>query len=540
MNIQFKQILKAFTFLFIISFISCEKDLYEDNIKDSSKNIKVSHISLNDLDKIISSKINERISMIKKLNVEKNKIQNKIEYNSSLDLYIDTENGTLINNNGEISYTFPIFRESENNLENIIFKSTITGEIETYIAKYNVTPEEFLNLTYDEISTLDQELQKATASGWYIICVDTQIQTGVSAPLDNGDLTGNFGYQTIWQTTGTTCYFIDNSGSSPNYSPIVISNNPASNGGGGATTTVGVSTSPGTSPDLLNIKVFIKALPDDLENHYSQNPDAQESINNFLLINNSTQESQEVIIEILQASIQNNIPLIKLIRVVDQLTKPCQAKIILRSILLNSDYNELIKNSLIFPNDTGVYFNDLPSSEMPLSTIGAFTVKEPYYLEAPDTGYVIGITFNTNYLTTATDLGIVVLSYHELLHAYFIDLYHQGNLLVQYPGYTDLNDAFTNYYLNSNIATAAALDNELHDKFVDFIDPIAQAIVNYCQTNGINGVNLDYAKKLVWGSLYGTSTFTENLTEAEELEAQTLIAYENYNYPSAKGTKTCN
>lgn len=43
-----------------ISFTSCEKDLYEDGIKNSSRNISVKDVSLSNLDKTTLSKINEK------------------------------------------------------------------------------------------------------------------------------------------------------------------------------------------------------------------------------------------------------------------------------------------------------------------------------------------------------------------------------------------------------------------------------------------------------------------------------------------------
>jgi len=53
-------------------------------------------------------------------------------------------------------------------------------------------------------------------------------------------------------------------------------------------------------------------------------------------------------------------------------------------------------------------------------------------------------------------------------------------------------------------------------------------------------VDLEYARKLVWGGLNGYNVFEDNLTETEQNEAQTLLAYENFNDTSnAKGTKTC-
>lgn len=55
-NIKSKFGIFAIVLTIFIFASSCEKDLYEDNIKNSSKNIKVSHISLKDLDKKISTK----------------------------------------------------------------------------------------------------------------------------------------------------------------------------------------------------------------------------------------------------------------------------------------------------------------------------------------------------------------------------------------------------------------------------------------------------------------------------------------------------
>ncbi|AUC74277.1 hypothetical protein [Olleya sp. Bg11-27] len=83
-------------------------------------------------------------------------------------------------------------------------------------------------------------------------------------------------------------------------------------------------------------------------------------------------------------------------------------------------------------------------------------------------------------------------------------------------------------------------DKEMHDIYIHFIDQIAESIVAYCIYNDITGVNLEYAKKLVWGGLNGNAIFSETLTIEEQLEAQTLLAYENSNITAnAKGEKDC-
>jgi hypothetical protein len=118
---QFSKLLALFTSLLIFTFYSCEKDLYENQIQNEQNNISMQKVRLQDIEKAMSEKINQKIISIKEQKKKSINEQGKFEYNSSLDIYIDTENGRLINHNGKISYTFPMFRENENKLENIVF-----------------------------------------------------------------------------------------------------------------------------------------------------------------------------------------------------------------------------------------------------------------------------------------------------------------------------------------------------------------------------------------------------------------------------------
>jgi hypothetical protein len=95
--------------------------LYENQIQNEQNNISMQKVRLQDIEKAMSEKINQKIISIKEQKKKSINEQGKFEYNSSLDIYIDTENGRLINHNGKISYTFPMFRENENKLENIVF-----------------------------------------------------------------------------------------------------------------------------------------------------------------------------------------------------------------------------------------------------------------------------------------------------------------------------------------------------------------------------------------------------------------------------------
>ena len=249
---RIKQLLLLMTtcFFIAISFTSCEKDLYEDAIKNSSRDLTVTHVSLSGLDKTTSSKINEKITLLKNLS-KKTSSQGWFEYNSALDIYIDAENGRLVNNNGKLYYTFPMFRKTEENLENIIFAPLASGEMETYFAKYNVTPDVFDDLTITEIENLNPTIQRIDANSFEYTCV-TISWTVTTYPGCN--------YQDGMHSNGQQCdaavvafsmefcsvslggggVFGDGNSSTSNTG----SNNSGPIGSGGASSASGISTSP--------------------------------------------------------------------------------------------------------------------------------------------------------------------------------------------------------------------------------------------------------------------------------------------------------
>ena len=73
---------------------------------------------------------------------------------------------------------------------------------------------------------------------------------------------------------------------------------------------------------------------------------------------------------------------------------------------------------------------------------------------------------------------------------------------------------------------------------------MANSIVQYANENGIQGVDINYAKNLVWGGLYdptdNDNVFTNNLTPSEQIEAQTITANEHLNNSPTTGANNCN
>jgi hypothetical protein len=62
---QFSKLLALFTSLLIFTFYSCEKDLYENQIQNEQNNISMQKVRLQDIEKAMSEKINQKIISIK-------------------------------------------------------------------------------------------------------------------------------------------------------------------------------------------------------------------------------------------------------------------------------------------------------------------------------------------------------------------------------------------------------------------------------------------------------------------------------------------
>lgn len=224
-------------------------------------------------------------------------------------------------------------------------------------------------------------------------------------------------------------------------------------------------------------------------------------------------------------------------RLFNGFTKVCHAEIMYKAIEVNSPFVNTFRNDLAYARDNNIAIQDLPASQIPGNVNSAVT----YYqlTSTPEYNDIVLIVFEEDYLNNASDLALIVTLYHEMVHATMVDLYHEGKLLDNYPNYTSLNTAFDNYFQDSSTINGDILDKEMHDIYIDFIDPIAESIHKYCQENNISSVDLAYAKKLVWGSLGAYDVFTENLTPTEQTEALNLLNNEQQNNNDAVSEKTC-
>lgn len=287
MKNNLKKLKLLFVLLFAV-FYSCEKDLYENGLQSEPNKISVKRISFKDLDSKTILKINEKIDHVNKICIKenKNKNTNRFVYDSNYGFYIDRDNGKLVNNNGEISYTFPMYRESEENLENIIFKPLDSGELDAYIAKYNLKPEEFAELTLNEQESLEPTLQRVYFGQFEYICVDylsyenTEELVGAdSEPFYDWVIVASF---CSWVQSGGGSTGNNNGGSTGGSTSDTGGNYTGSSGGTG--TGSGVSTSPvNLTPKQLLVKKFKMQLTQNQQSCFNGlSPEKQQALEDFL------------------------------------------------------------------------------------------------------------------------------------------------------------------------------------------------------------------------------------------------------------------
>ena len=409
-------IIKPLLILVLIAFTGCDKDLYEDSIQNSTREMHVREISLKDIEKRVSTRIKGEIKKVKNMKYETTGEGNRIEYNSELDIYIDTDNGNLVSVDGKDFYTFPMFKDDDDKIENVLFVDNGNGEMDTYLIKYNVKPEEFDNLTNEQIQDIDAEYQKIFWSGGEYVCFTWSSSTTVypDCPYPNG--THSNGAQCdgeIQVSSATLCTWVEDFGSG----------NDGQTGGGdvggvggdtsGGGTTGGTSsgntihTGIGTSPELIKLKGFLKSLPDDLENWYYENESSHQTIQVYLDENNYSDESQEFVYEAIDAlRSDGEVDFVNRIIINESLkNNPC----------LYGVFTQL-KNSPNFQNYLSNFDGNFSVANLSLSVGVSPDFPGANAVTSSPQNYLISIMFNPNNLNRPR-LDVARTFIHEIIHA---------------------------------------------------------------------------------------------------------------------------
>lgn len=218
-------------------------------------------------------------------------------------------------------------------------------------------------------------------------------------------------------------------------------------------------------------------------------------------------------------------------KIINNIQKPCQKEIIKNITTISSPFTNLINQTFNSSEKVNVKFYNGNNPG------GAPAFTSPILEGTPD-NFIVKIRFDNTYLENATDLSIIAITLHELVHAYLIALYIKGELVATNTEYDTLQTAFMNFYNNMVEDTFDQADNEIHNAMKDFISQMGNSIYNYASSKNIS-VTPEYCENLAWGTMTGTILFQEALTPNQQTICNNIAAYEQDNLPQAKGT-SCN
>jgi hypothetical protein len=292
-----KKIIKNYSILLFallgLLFAGCEKDLYDDVIQVSNKPI-IQKISLKEI--YLSGTNQKLIDAVQKLRIKnyEAKTNEKLVYNENYGFYIDDQNGKYVDENGEKTYTFQIYRDYiTEKTENIVFKLNENNEYETYLSKYLLTAEQKEKISKDEyvdLSNIDVDINNLNDTdkcgywavdhiipddqGSIVFWVWVPCGGGQDAVVAGTDGTGYTGPESSGNGANGT-------GNTANGTNGTTTNSTGTNGAGihGGT---GVYTTPVSTPSVM----FVQSLGISQEVMLNLPQEVQESIFRYLTIHN--------------------------------------------------------------------------------------------------------------------------------------------------------------------------------------------------------------------------------------------------------------
>jgi hypothetical protein len=312
----FKNTLKIAFICLVVILSSCEAE--KDFVK--REKILVRKFSMKEASKKGNLKLIETVDKVKNMHSSQNNVNSKIVFDEKSGLYFDDEKGIYIEKDEEKSYTFPIIRTSTTEkVQNICFNLKANGNYDVFLVKYNFTKEEASGLTDEEIKNREKQFITLLKDGQVVnffryVCIDVvmYITTEIAPPIDQGDLTGNFGTNPGTSTTVVTiasgCFFTNDSGGGDTgdgfNGGLGDGSNPGSgdNGGGvsddsGIITGSIISDTEAQIPGSMPLGWIIKYFEDNLDKEfelpiYKAHPELRD----YLASNNCNYESKQFVI----------------------------------------------------------------------------------------------------------------------------------------------------------------------------------------------------------------------------------------------------
>ncbi len=196
----------------------------------------------------------------------------------------DDEKGIYVSKDGKESYNFPVIQaDSNEKIENITFNKNNQNEYDVYLVKYDYTKEDLQNFSREELAQRDQEYFPLIKEGIvyneyarWMICIEIRVLKMV--PINEGNLTGDFGYEAVWVTTSTQCESEGEVGPSTGGGGSGGSGSGSSGGGGagGGSTGGSTGTGGGSSSQNAGSDSILSAAVADVDNSNQTNNPCQD------------------------------------------------------------------------------------------------------------------------------------------------------------------------------------------------------------------------------------------------------------------------
>lgn len=559
-----KTILKLFAICLLIGLNSCTNDLYEDNITEKKEAV-VKNISLKDLPKQENNKLFEKVNQIR---FKKENTQGKKNHDSINGFYFDDQNGKLIEyGDGYKSYTFQVYNnKGDDKIQNILFSKKRNGEFDAYLVKYSFTEKELNTFTKKQLEKQKVEFIKISAKAilqkQQIVCIDYMSWT--SYPIDQGDLTGNYGYTGHWVLTKSVCQNIDytESGSIGSTGWGTGSFNTGS-GSTGNNNGSGIS----TTPVVTQGTTFINSLPSlTKEGVLGLTAEAQQLIFSYLANHNFDSPTQTIVKNALinmklywfeEQSLETHTNVFKYlfqngfssqsVTFINQcITRISQNPTVYTSITPFLIEKQIIDTNLD-PCPKGVMeqLKNTTNTDIAnvLAKLGANSLYTVNIVMKPATTYAEAqkiskynyeIRVDRDRHTDGTKLFKATALIHEVIHAYFLSILDDYNTTpsTALPSFPELFEV----YVKKAHPTSTDKQDAQHLAMANkYVDAMASALQEY-DANYL--IDYQVYKDLAWGGLSGTPIFNETypLGSAENTRILNRYRAESSGHAVEQGT----
>ena len=319
MKQKMKTIFKVFALILLITFSSCNEDLYESQTQQSESKFQIKELSKSEIE--LNLKLSQELNQIQ--NFKSKIVASKMVYDPVYDFFVNTDEALYISDGVSESYTLPVYRATSNStLENLVIHIQNEQTL-VYLVDYGYS--------YSEIRSMDKQELEQIDIKHYLIDFDSDILNNRVAMaqyvcIETIALNPKYGKCTETHSNGETCnqeqfivqssfcqWVYDDSGNGGDGStggtgePIDYSGGAGNTGTTGNTTSTPINTIPmgcSTCPEFsLELEEFLSNLsPEQLEywNNLSAYPRIQQTIVDYLEANSSSTQSIEFAINAIE------------------------------------------------------------------------------------------------------------------------------------------------------------------------------------------------------------------------------------------------